>query len=98
MLAQETCSAVVKIYMVAEHSGARSPDIPVTNTHTPIQVMAAASTPGGPFVQPGIMQEEFVEISVGGALLKVGLAGAACLLGASVIGEPVDFIATKLTE
>ena len=73
-MAQELSSAVCKIYMVAEHSGARSPDILVTSL--PPTTMAAASTPGGPYVQPGIMNEQFVEITVGGALLKVGLAGA----------------------
>ena len=59
--------------------------------------MAAASAPGGPYVQPGIMNEIFVEFIVGEAMLKIGMAGAVFLLGASVIGESVDAIAQKLT-
>ena len=82
--------------MVAEHSGACSPDI--LGTFSPPVAMAAASTPGGPYVQPGIMNEQFVEVTVQGAFLKIGLAGAVSLLGASVIGESIDVIATKLTE
>ena len=66
--------------MVAEHSGARSPDI--LGTFSPLATMAAASTPGGPYVQPGIMNEVFVEFTVGEAMLKIGMAGAVSLLGA----------------
>ena len=73
-MAQELSSAIAKIYKVAEHSGARSPDILISS---PIPTtMAATSTSSGLYVQPDIMNEQFVEITVGGALLKVGLAGA----------------------
>lgn len=59
---------------------------------------ASGMTPAGPFVQPDIMHEDYVEITVGGTILKVGLAGAMCLLGASAMAEAKDVIAAKLTE
>ena len=97
MLAQETCSAVAKIFMVAEHSGARLPDTLVTTVPS-IATMVSASTFGGPFVPLGILHEEFVEITVGNTLLKVGLVGVASPLGVSVLSESVEVMAQKLTD
>ena len=92
--------------MVAEHSGARSPDILVTNLPSPTMA-AAASTPGAhQYLRlgildkplPGFTDEQFVEVEVGETLLKIGVAGAVLLLGADVVNESLEVIAEKLTK
>ena len=80
-MAQELSSAVAKIYMVAELL-ARSPNILGTLPSPPPAMAAPGMTPGEAFLKPPIADEEFMDMTVGDLMSRLGFVGAAGIVGA----------------
>ena len=55
-------------------------------------------SPGEPFVEARIRTEEFMDIEVGGQIVKVCLAGAASILGVSALSEAKDILVDTLAS
>ena len=55
-------------------------------------------SPGEKFVEPGIKTMETIEINVGETIIKIGIAGAMGIIGATAFGEAKEAIIDKLTE
>ena len=97
-LAQESCSAVAKTYMVAELL-ACSPELFLVARYSPSSSMAAPGmSPGEEFAKLGMLNYEPIEINVGETIIRVSIAGAVGLMGATALGEAKVAIAQKLTE
>ena len=98
-LAQELFVSVDNIFMVTELL-ARSPDIILgaLETLSPAMVDTPGMTPGEEFVKSGVAEMETMEISIRGVIVKVGIAGASMLLGASALGEAKDAVVDGLTH
>ena len=79
---------------------ARSRDIISGILNTLSQAMAenVGMTPGETYVKSGAAEMEVVEVSIGGILVKVGIAGAGVMLGASALGEAKDAVVDGLTH
>ena len=98
MLAQETCIASVKIYMVAELL-ARSPNILIATTPLPLETMdMPGASPSESFVQPGVAKENFIDVTVGDAVFRVIAVGAASIVGAAALAEAPQAVVEFLTE
>ena len=55
-------------------------------------------SPGESFVEARIRTEEFMDIEVGGQIVKVCLAGAAGILGVSELSEAKDILVDTLAN
>ena len=84
--------------MVAELL-ARSPAIILGSLVSLASTMdVSGMSPGEKFVDPGIKHMEAIEISIGDAMINIGIAGAVGILGATAFDEAKDAIIDELTE
>ena len=96
-LAQELFVSVAKIYIVAELL-ARSPDFTIVKSNSPHSAMAQSFSPGEQFLEPPMKDFETVVVTIGGIIMKSGLAGVGAMLGASALSEAHEVMVEQLTE